>query len=481
MDALQPMPPAPPADLRSSSFRDVASAPDQAGWGLAAFCLAAAAVLGLTLQLTNGTLRPDAGRGLTLAIALGLVGVLGPRLRRPLAWGESLLAILLGVALVLQLRALFSEHPGVYLRLNGPWPYAEFHARLAAAALVSGALLAGSERLRRVGIPVLLGLHFLLGMWMIRTSPAPFIDVFVFQSDGVDALLRGENPYAITFPNIYGHSLYYGERLVAGGRLQFGFPYPPLSLYFSVLGKVLGGDPRYAQLLAMTLAAGLMAWTRGGRLGAGAAALYLLTPRGFFVLEQSWTEPFLVLLLAATVFCACRFPRALPYVFGLMLAVKQYTVFLVPLAVLLLSQPRRQAWGFLWRAGVTVVGVSLPLILPGVPAFIHSVVTLQVHQPFRMDALSYLAWWVKYGHPQPPMWIPFAAVFAMLGLCLWRAPRSPAGFAAATALTYVTFFALNKQAFCNYYFFVVGALCVAVAAVRLPLAAPAASGTPAPS
>ena len=51
----------------------------------------------------------------------------------------------------------------------------------------------------------------------------------------------------------------------------------------------------------------------------------------------------------------------------------------------------------------------------------------------------------------------------MMGLCLWRAPRSPAGFAAATAVTYVTFFALNKQAFCNYYFFVVGALCCGVA------------------
>ncbi|WP_157775535.1 hypothetical protein [Melittangium boletus] len=438
------------------------------GWGLPVFCLAAATVLALTLQLTNGTLRDDSLRGLTWALGLGLVGVFAPRFLRPWAWGEPLLALLLGIALVLQLRALFLDHPTVYLRLSGAWPYAQFYERLAVAALVSGALLAGSERFRRVGVPVLLGLYLLLGVWILQRSTSPNIDVFVFQVQGSDMLLRGGNPYAMTFPNIYGHSLWYGEGLVKNGRLLFGFPYPPLSLLFSTLSRAVMGDPRYAQLVAMTLAAGFMAWTRGGRLGAGAAALYLLTPRGFFVLDQSWTEPFLVALLSASVFCACRFPRALPYVFGLMLAVKQYTVFLVPLAFLLLPEPRRQAWGFLWRAGVTALGVSLPLVLVDVKAFLHSVLMLHVHQPFRMDALSYLSAWAAAGHPPPPIWIPFAAVSVVLGLCLWRAPRTPSGFAAATAMTYITFFAFNKQAFCNYYYFVVGALCVAVAVARLP-------------
>ncbi len=271
----------------------------------------------------------------------------------------------------------------------------------------------------------------------------------------------------MTFPNIYGHTRFYGEGLVEGGRLTFGFPYPPLSLLLALPGKLLG-DPRYAQLGAMTLAAAFMAWARGGRLGAGAAALYLLMPRGFFVLEQSWTEPFLVLLLSATVFCACRFPRALPYAVGLLLASKQYSVFIVPLLLLLVPLRGREAWGLLWRAAVTAAVVSLPLALWDVGAFLRSVVTLQVHQPFRTDALSYLAWWVSQGHAPPPIWIPFVAVLGVLGLALWRAPRTPAGFAASVALAYVTFFALNKQAFCNYYFFVVGALCVAVAAARLP-------------
>ena len=74
-------------------------------------------------------------------------------------------------------------------------------------------------------------------------------------------------------------------------------------------------------------------------LGALAAGLYLFTPRNLFVLEQSWTEPFVVLFLAATVWCAARHPRVAPYVLGLFLAVKQYAVLALPLALLIGRPP----------------------------------------------------------------------------------------------------------------------------------------------
>jgi len=459
----------------SRSDAGTVASPVTEGWGLAAGCLAAATVLGLTLQLTNGNLREDAIVGLTRALLLCLMGIAASRLGRWTPRVEDMLAVLLGGALLLQLQVMMLEHPGMYLRLSGNWPYAPLYWRLATEALIAGALLAGSERSRRWLMLALLGVHFSLGAWLLRTSPTPWIDVFVFETQGVEAFLQGRNPYAITFPNIYGDGGFYGEGLVENGRLLFGFPYPPLSLYLSTLGKVLGGDPRFARLVAITLAAGLMAYARGGRLGAGAAALLLLTPRGLFVLEQSWTEPFLVLLLAATVFCACRYPRALPYVFGLMLAVKQYTVFMLPLLPLLTPLRGRQLWGLLWRAGVTALAVSLPLVVINVPAFMRSVVTLQLHQPFRFDSLSYLAWWVSQGHPQPPVWISFVGVAVATALVLWRAPRTPAGFAAGVAFVYAVFFAFNKQAFSNYYYFVVGALCIAVAA-RQPPDAPAPQG-----
>lgn len=438
--------------------------PPTEGWVLAACCLGAATVLGLTLQLTNGTLRQDAIRGLTLALGLSGVGVAAWRLGRWTPRAEAVLAVLLGGALLLQLREWVQAHPGMYLHLSGHLPYADLYWTLGAEALVVGAMLAASERMRRWLVPVLLGLNLFLGAWVFKLSPAPYIDVFVFEAQGADALMAGTNPYAMTFPNIYGHGDFYGPGLVQNGRLMFGFPYPPLSLYLSTLSKWLTTDPRWAQLMALTLAAGFMAYAQGGRLAAGAAALLLMTPRGVFVLEQAWTEPFLICLLAASVFCSCRFPRALPYVFGLLLAVKQYTVFMVPLVLLLTPLRGKALWGLLWRAGATAVGVSLPMIVIDIPAFVRSVVTLQLHQPFRMDSLSYLSWWVSQGHPQPPVWVAFAGVAVASAVALWRAPRTPAGFAASIALVYGVFFALNKQAFSNYYYFVVGALCVALAA-----------------
>ena len=85
-------------------------------------------------------------------------------------------------------------------------------------------------------------------------------------------------------------------------------------------------------------------------------------------------------------------------------------------------------------------------------------------QPFRSDSLSFLAWWTTSGHPQPSVTIAFGVASVVSALAVWRLPRTAAGFSAALAATFFVFFAFNKQAFCNYYFFVIGALCVTLAA-----------------
>src|SRR3712207_4124258 len=114
--------------------------------------------------------------------------------------------------------------------------------------------------------------------------------------------------------------------MVAIGRFPLGLCYPPLSVLLSAAGEWVGGDVRYAQLGAMTLTGLCLATVRRGPVAPLAAALFLFTPRNLFVLEQSWTEPFVVMCLAATVWCAARHPRTAPYVLGLFLAVKQYAV-----------------------------------------------------------------------------------------------------------------------------------------------------------
>jgi hypothetical protein len=235
-------------------------------------------------------------------------------------------------------------------------------------------------------------------------------------------------------------------------------------------------------------------YCRRGRVAMLAAALLLFTPRVFFVLGRGWTEPFVVMLLAATIFCACRRSRWLPVALGLFLATKQYLIFALPLTFFLLppstgsgqasvsgaestssittgfprSIPWRDWFSLLWKSVLVAAIVTLPFVFWNYHAFVKSTVTVQELSPFRWDALSYLVWYGFRGHlvTQPltaVFWSTFAASAALVW-SLWRAPRTPAGFAAALALLSLAFFAFNKQAFCNYYFFAIGAMCCAIAA-----------------
>lgn len=428
---------------------------------------AAAIAVGYAINVANGSLAPEAISALNVACGAALVVLaLGPRSfptrlgKNSTAW----LTVFCVMGLAYQAGLLLVTPPLMYGRLR-PTDFVVFIRAIAAAGVLSGALAFTPRGVRRLLFAGVIALHGAMGIWAIHASPEPHIDVFYFQRESCAALLKGVNPYAITFPNIYGDATaFYGASLSAHGKLQFGFVYPPLSLLLALPGHLLG-DVRYSQLFAIEASAALMAFTREGPLGCLAAALFLLTPRCFFVLEQSWTEPYVVLLLAATVFVACRAPRALPYALGLLLCVKQYLVFAVAPSLLLLPwRDPRAAGAFAVKAALTAAAVTVPLALWNARAFWFDVVVLQTLQPFRSDALSYLAWFSRDRAVPLPTWACFVATGVATALCLWRLPRTPAGFAAAIAIVFLVFFATNKQAFANYYFFVVGAMCCAVAA-----------------
>jgi hypothetical protein len=306
-----------------------------------------------------------------------------------------------------------------------------------------------------------------LGRWILVASPDPAIDTYVFQREAGNALADGRNPYALRYPDIYGSSPYYGPGLSVDGVLQFGYPYLPLSLLLTAPAQLLLGDYRYAQLAAMVLAAGFIASASPGRIGMLAAALLLFTPRTLFVLEQGWTDPLVVLGFAAATWVAVTRQGQLPWVFGLALALKQYTIFMVPAALHLVSRPFSRHMSLFLRALGLAALITLPFFLWSPSDFWRSVVMLQIWQPFRADSLSYLAWAAQDGDVWPAS-LGFLAAAIALGLGLWRQPHTPAGFAATCALTYLAFFAFNKQAFANYYYFALGVLVVTVVAQKHP-------------
>jgi len=208
-----------------------------------------------------------------------------------------------------------------------------------------------------------------------------------------------------------------------------------------------------------------MVYARPSRLSILAAAIFLSTPAMIPVLRMGWTEPYVVLLLAVTVFCACRAPRLFPWALGLLIAVKQYAIF-AALGVFLLPMARQSLKDsaiIIGKALALATAITLPWMLWNVSGFLSDVVFLQFLLPFRMDALSYLVWLTYNTGRQPPAVIGFLMIAPAVVLMRWRGARTVAGFTAAVGFIFLSLFLFNKAAFINYYFFVIGALCCATA------------------
>ncbi len=424
---------------------------------------------------------------ITLALLAIVFSFSHPLLPRLVPFSASALVPLLGVGLTLQLILLFHNWPqGVDQVFVDHRSHAQCLALLTVATILIGFGLNDYGWMRKWWFPALLIVHLLLGFWMVHASPNPHIDVWVFQQRGPEALLQGKNPYdakQLEYPDIYhstrpGAQEVYGPGMSANDRLQFGFPYPPLSLLLATIGYAIAHDHRYAQAAAVTLAGLFIGYARPGRVAMLCAGLLLFTPRVLFILGRGWTEPFVVMLLAATIFCRARKLWALlPVALGLFLASKQYLALAVPFTFLLLPEPFdwrvrnhwRQWMLLLLKTGIVACIVTLPLALWNWHAFWFSTVTVQQKAPFRWDALSYL---VFLGFRDSKYitwtWLVIVALLPAIALGLWRAPRSVTGFAAALALVFLVFFAFNKQAFCNYYFFTIGALVCAAALEACP-------------
>jgi uncharacterized membrane protein len=186
---------------------------------------------------------------------------------------------------------------------------------------------------------------------------------------------------------------------------------------------------------------------------------------------MGWIEPVLILNFSLVMFCACRWRPGLPYALGLFLATKQYAIVALPVLPLLFDPQHREEKlprAILRMAAVLAI-INLPFFLWNPAAFVRSLVTAHYLQSFRPDALSYSAWIYRCtGGFILPMWVALLAVIVASAEALWRGVRSPAGFAAALTLVLLVFFAFNKQAFCNYYYFLMASAWWSVAAARLP-------------
>ncbi len=317
------------------------------------------------------------------------------------------------------------------------------------------------------------------GAWVALNSGAT-IDVLVFQEEGATRLLAGIDPYLPGYTNIYepvDSARFYGPGLTRGDVLAFGFPYPPLSLLLSTLGAVVG-DVRVAHVVGLGLTTWLLATARGGRAGSLAAALFATNPLVIEVAVFGWTEPFLVLALAAWVWTGRRSAAASDVVLGLIVALKQYAV-LVTGTIVLVELARGTAWTprRLGRIAVVALVVTVPFALWHPDAFVRSVIGVHLQQPFRPDSLSLLAVVRAHlGWPPSELMTPILVVTTLgaVALAVVAARRRPdwneAQSVWAASLVLLAFFLVAKQSFANYYFLVSTAIVIGLAVQ--PIGAP---------
>ncbi len=344
--------------------------------------------------------------------------------------------------------------------------------RLTAPVVVSlivtawlGAAMVGRRLRRPTGVILLFLVAYfsLLATW-VALFDEPLVDVLVFHRDAVAEAFAGKNPYTMTFPDIYPpewSERFYGDGVSAGGTLQFGYPYPPPTLAVAALGTVFG-DPRYGFLLCLT-ASVLVLWRLGGAGSGGPAAMLLaFSPVVPNVIYLAWTEPLVLVAFTTTAYAIHRKPSVVPWMFGVFLAAKQYTILLTPLYLLTMPRPWRPA--AILSRGVRVIGGLLlftaPLALLDLSAYSWSVLELQFVQPFRPDSLSILAFVVNNFSWPPPNLHVVAMVLAVLLstiLVLRFAPETKIGLAGGVTAVTLSFLLFSKQAFANYYLFALGA------------------------
>jgi hypothetical protein len=428
---------------------------------------AAALALGQALQVNNGFFNRIAFIWLLASLAIATAGVFlagsNPRIE---ASSRRALPLLLLAGVLLQIAQLLMARPLMYAPILRGIDDRTLALSVPLLGALSALVAVAGHRIRLVAFTAFVLVHAGLGVWVLRTVPHPRIDVVTVHREAIDALASGRSPYSINFTDIYGgdRSKYYAEGMTADGRVLFGLPYPPLTLAFAAPAQWLLGDFRFAEVFALCAAAVLIAslgWTRHAMLSAIAL---LTTPRVLFELEQGWTEPYGVLLLALTVALLWRSSCASPIAWGLTMAIKQYLATMLVLTPLLPRRPGVTTPSVIIRAVTTAAAVTLPFAIWDPQGFFRSVVWLQVLEPFRTDSLSALAALAKRGVPLPTIATTLVAGAVAVALALWKLPRSSGGFAAGTALLMFVLFAFGKKAFCNYYFFVLGALAIAVAA-----------------
>jgi hypothetical protein len=367
----------------------------------------------------------------------------------------------LAVALLLCLALGLATKPGEFL--TGPYyrvVQAVVNLALGGAVWASFLSRQRSPAACRAVFYAAVAAGFGLRFGMLLASPAPVIDVFVEFQESARHLLAGLNPYTVPVSDVYQGTRDYGYQLL-------GYAYLPANLLLQTAAYALAGDFRYGCIAAEAVAA--FALYRVARPAPGrlvpmlVVLLFLFHPRGLFVIEQGWTEPFIAGTFALFLLLRDRRPESLwpAAAYGYMLSLKQYLVYFV--IHLFMIERRGRAVAVAAATGFLTI---VPFLVWDPASFYTYGVRFQLETTFRPDGLTIVALLYRLFGLTAGKWLAALVGFGV-AVCTYRRflPLGLVGYLLAVTLTTFAIFLFGSQAFCNYYY-LVSVLCLFVFAVH---------------
>ena len=297
----------------------------------------------------------------------------------------------------------------------------------------------------------------ILGVIMIKTSPLPQIDIFYFLKEGAWGFVHGQNPYSMIFTRINNYSFY------LNGKADF-YSYFPGMIFLTLPGVVLLNDPRFSMLLAVLLSAYFI-YRKFNQ--PELSLIFLFNPLSMFILEQSWTESIIILLLVLIVylFSVKRF-FMVAIIYGLMLATKQYAFLFLPFIWQMMTGNRKK----LVHSVIICLAILLPFIFWSWRDFLNDSVLLQFMFPARYDGLTLTSFLFREFNISLPWILPFIIWIIAFTLLYFRQHYwTSHRILLANFIFLYVFLILNKWSFVNYYYLLSSFLILAIALNERPI------------
>jgi hypothetical protein len=424
----------------------------------AAWALCAHLALATALFLSNGHDQVVAGILLLVSLAAAARALCGAAF--PGGASESRLSTLALVVALASTLSAFLREPGDFVSTSLALYYALSSCAVALVASYALEIRAGTPyggRLAKLRPYGMLAVAFALGAWMIHASPSPRIDVWPIHQQGAQALLAGRSPYE---PGVIETNDTMHE-----GYVVKSYGYPPMNVLLTAASYALTGETRWATVVAI-VTAGYLLWLAGRQRNRGVLwpdlllACFLFHPRGLFVVEQAWGDPLALPFLAGFALAVTAGRRHLAAVLlGLLCSVKQHFAIY---GVVLSFVPGIGVSGAL-LAFATAAATYVPFAIASPRGLWAGLVELHTKGAFRADSLSLTAMIADAGFILPS-WVGLVATMGFLAF-LPRVARTAGALLLASAVAFLVFYVLGRQAFCNYYYVVCQTLLIAAAAL----------------